>query len=139
RLLLGVLVVWRVTHLVNAEDGPGDVIVRIRRAVGDGFIGRLLDCFYCASLWIALPVALVVGETAIERALLWPALSAGGGVRGTRHVRARTRARPSRIGRALCRRQGAMKWRAAVNSGRRSRHPVIRRSSRAGHRSRPRS
>ena len=77
RLLLGVLVVWRVTHLVNAEDGPGDVIVRIRRAVGDGFIGRLLDCFYCASLWIALPIALVVGETAMERTLLWPALSAG--------------------------------------------------------------
>lgn len=76
RLLLGVLCVWRVTHLFQAEDGPWDAIVRIRRAAGDGFAGRLLDCFYCLSLWVSLPVALFLGQTAAERTLLWPALSA---------------------------------------------------------------
>jgi hypothetical protein len=77
RLLLGVLCVWRVTHLFQAEDGPWDVIVRIRRAAGEGFPGQLLDCFYCLSLWISLPLAWVVGRTGVERVLLWLAFSGG--------------------------------------------------------------
>ena len=76
-LLLGVLCVWRVTHLLQAEDGPWDVIVHVRRLAGEGFWGSLLDCFYCLSLWIAVPFALVIGPTTTERFLLWPALSAG--------------------------------------------------------------
>ena len=76
-LLLGLLCVWRLTHLLQAEDGPLDLIVRIRRMVGEGFLGRLLDCFYCLSLWIAAPFAFLLGETLIEQWLLWPALSAG--------------------------------------------------------------
>lgn len=76
-LVLGLLCVWRVTHLLQAEDGPWDLIVRLRRAVGDGFLGKLLDCFYCLSLWIAAPFAFLLGGPAIEQLLLWPALSAG--------------------------------------------------------------
>ncbi len=77
RLLLGVLCVWRITHLFQAEDGPWDVIVRIRRAAGDGWLGRLLDCFYCLSLWMAAPVAWAIGRGPIERVLLWLAFSGG--------------------------------------------------------------
>lgn len=76
-LLLGVLGVWRLTYLLHAEEGPWDLMARLRRAVGDGFWGRLLDCFYCLSLWIALPFAVLLGSTLTERLLLWPALSAG--------------------------------------------------------------
>ena len=76
-LVLGVLCVWRITHLLQAEDGPWDVIVRLRRVVGEGFWGSLLDCFYCLSLWIAAPFAFVLGETLTEQLLLWPAVSAG--------------------------------------------------------------
>lgn len=76
-LLVGVLAVWRITHLLWAEDGPGDIFVRLRRLVGDGFFGRLLDCFYCLSLWIALPFAWVLGGTWIDRGLLWFSLSGG--------------------------------------------------------------
>jgi len=77
RLLLGVLCVWRITHLFQAEDGPWDVIVHIRRAAGDGFFGKLLDCFYCLSLWFSLPLAWVIGKTMTERALMWLAFSGG--------------------------------------------------------------
>jgi hypothetical protein len=77
RLLLGTLCVWRVTHLFQAEDGPWDVVVRIRRAAGEGFPGQLLDCFYCLSLWLAVPFAFLVGEGWKEWFLLWLALSAG--------------------------------------------------------------
>ena len=77
RFVLGVLAVWRVTHLLYAEDGPWDTIVRVRRLAGAGFWGRLLDCFYCLSLWIAAPLAVLLGSGWAERLLLWPALSAG--------------------------------------------------------------
>lgn len=77
RFLLGLLFIWRVTHLLNAEDGPWDLVVRLRRWAGEGFFGQLLDCFYCLSIWIAAPLAVFLGEKAGERILLWPALSAG--------------------------------------------------------------
>jgi hypothetical protein len=73
---LGALSVWRITHFFHAEDGPADVSVRLRLWVGNGFIGNVLDCFYCLSVWVALPLAAVIGETWRERILLWPALSA---------------------------------------------------------------
>lgn len=75
--LLGVLSVWRLTHLLFAEDGPWDLIVRMRGWVGEGFWGKLLDCFYCLSLWIAVPFAFLIGEALKERLLLWLALSGG--------------------------------------------------------------
>jgi hypothetical protein len=36
-----------------------------------------MECFDCLSLWIAAPFALLVGTTWPQRALSWPALSAG--------------------------------------------------------------
>ena|SRR5689334_2998199 len=74
-LALGILGVWRITHLLNAEDGPWDAIIRLRRAAGDGFWAGVLDCYQCLSLWVAVPFAIVLGEGALERLLLWPALS----------------------------------------------------------------
>jgi hypothetical protein len=74
-LILAVLAVWRVTHLLNAEDGPWDVIFRLRRWAGTGFWASLMDCFYCLSLWIAAPTAYLVGTSWMERGLLWPAIS----------------------------------------------------------------
>jgi hypothetical protein len=76
-LALGILAVWRITHLLQAEDGPWDFVVRLRRQAAAGFWGRLLDCFLCLSLWIAAPVALLIAERWLEALLLWPALSAG--------------------------------------------------------------
>jgi hypothetical protein len=51
--------------------------VQLRRLLGSGLLGSLLDCFYCLSLWIAAPAALVLAERWKERLFLWPALSAG--------------------------------------------------------------
>ena len=76
-LVLGILAVWRISHLLHAEDGPWDILVRLRRKAGSGFWGQLLDCFYCLSIWIAIPFALLIGASWAERLLLWPALSAG--------------------------------------------------------------
>lgn len=75
--VVGVLVVWRITHLIQAEDGPWDVVVRLRARAGDGWVGQAMDCFYCLSLWIALPLAALLGANWLQQLLLWPALSAG--------------------------------------------------------------
>ena len=77
RFMLGLLTVWRITHLLHAEDGPWDIVVHLRRKAGNGFWGKLLDCFYCLSLWVAAPLAFLLGASWWERALLWPSLSAG--------------------------------------------------------------
>ena len=73
-LLMG-LVVWRLTHLFSDEDGPFDIIVRFRKLFGQGFFGSLLDCFYCLSIWIAIPFAIVLGERLGEILIYWGALS----------------------------------------------------------------
>ena len=77
RFILAVLATWRVTHLLASEDGPADLIVRFRSRLGRGWVGGLMDCFYCLSLWISLPLAWVVGRTGVERVLLWLAFSGG--------------------------------------------------------------
>lgn len=76
-LIVGVLAVWRITHLLQAEDGPWDLVVRLRRLAGTGFWGQLLDCFYCLSVWVAAPFAIYLGETPGQQFLLWLALSGG--------------------------------------------------------------
>lgn len=73
--ILVVLAVWRITHLLAAEDGPFNLLAWLRRQAGAGFWGSLMDCFYCLSLWIAAPFAFVMGRTWSEKLLLWPAIS----------------------------------------------------------------
>jgi hypothetical protein len=76
-LVLGILTVWRITHFLQAEDGPLDIVVLMRRSAGESVWGKLLDCFYCLSVWISLPFGIWLGGSWLERALLWPSLSAG--------------------------------------------------------------
>ena len=76
-LILGLLGVWRITHLFYGEDGPWDIFVRLRRVAGNSAWGSLLDCFYCLSIWVALPFAWLLGQDWKHRLLLWPALSGG--------------------------------------------------------------
>jgi hypothetical protein len=71
------LATWRVTHFFQAEDGPWDLSVRLRRAAGKSMFGRMLDCFYCLSLWIAAAVAPFLARDVVEGVLLWLALSGG--------------------------------------------------------------
>jgi hypothetical protein len=75
RFLVGALATWRVTHLLVEEDGPADVVVRLRQRAGDGWVGSALDCFYCLSIWTAAPVAAAVARRPRERLLTWLALS----------------------------------------------------------------
>lgn len=75
RFILSVLAVWRVAHLLAREDGPWDLFYRLRRRLGQGVLGALLDCFQCLSLWVAVPFAFFVAGSWPERAVVWLALS----------------------------------------------------------------
>ena len=76
RFLLAVLATWRLTHLLVLEDGPWDVVVRVRYALGDSLAGRAMDCFYCTSVWMAAPFALWLARGSIPMVVVtWLALS----------------------------------------------------------------
>jgi hypothetical protein len=70
KFLLAALAVWRVSQLLAREDGPWDILARVRR-----FGGRLFDCFYCLSLWVAIPAALWFRTSLADSVILWLALS----------------------------------------------------------------
>jgi len=75
RFVVAVLATWRATHLLASEDGPADLIVRFRARLGHGLAGKLMDCFYCLSLWIAAPAALFVSGTVLGWLFTWLAIS----------------------------------------------------------------
>ena len=66
--------VWRVTNLFVAEEGPWDVFGRIRRAAARAGI-RLMACFLCVSVWVAIPFALLLTLEWRALIVLIPALS----------------------------------------------------------------
>jgi hypothetical protein len=70
------LAVWRIAHLAHAEDGPWKVVARIRARVAGGFLGSVMGCLYCLSLWIAALFAGLIAQSWREGVLVWPALSA---------------------------------------------------------------
>lgn len=75
RFALASLAVWRLTHLLAEEDGPADVVFRLRGSAGAGRVGGLMDCFYCLSVWVAAPFSLVVARRPRDAPLAWLALS----------------------------------------------------------------
>jgi Protein of unknown function (DUF1360) len=77
QLSISVLAVWRITHLLSAEDGPWDSVFRFRKLFGQGFFGALLDCFYCLSIWIAIPFALWMSADWVTGIIHWLAISGG--------------------------------------------------------------
>jgi hypothetical protein len=75
KFALASLATWRITHLLADEDGPADLVVRVRARLGSGQLGSLMDCFYCLSVWVAAPLGLVVARRPREAPLAWVALS----------------------------------------------------------------
>lgn len=73
--ILAVLVTWRLTHLLAFEDGPWSLIAHLRRLARTGFLGDLLDCFNCLSLWVAAVVAVCLRPGIKNLVLVWLALS----------------------------------------------------------------
>lgn len=75
QLTVCILATWRLAHLLSKEDGPFDIIYLLRKKAGVGFLGSLLDCFYCLSIWVALPFAYWMALNWKVLLLLWMAIS----------------------------------------------------------------
>ena len=75
--IVAALAVWRLSHALWGEDGPWDVFARTRSLAGETFLGRTLDCFYCLSLWLAIPFAFVASSHPLGVIVSWPAISGG--------------------------------------------------------------
>lgn len=69
------LAVWRVTHLIAEEDGPGDVVALARERLGSSALGGLMDCFYCLSIWVAAPFGVWLSLDLASGVVTWLALS----------------------------------------------------------------
>ncbi|MEX0288694.1 MAG: DUF1360 domain-containing protein [Flavobacteriaceae bacterium] len=70
-----VLAVWRITHFFSREDGPFEIVIEFRKLLGQGFLGNLLDCFFCLSLWISIPFVFLLTKDLKWGVVLWLAIS----------------------------------------------------------------
>lgn len=56
------LAVWRLTKIVNEEEGPFEIFKYIRASFPTdgkrGWIGRGIYCFWCVSFWFGLAIGL---------------------------------------------------------------------------------
>ena len=75
RFTLASLATWRLSHLLAEEDGPADLVVRLRVRLGTSQLGELMDCFACTSIWVAAPLAATVTRRTRDVPLVWLALS----------------------------------------------------------------
>ena len=74
---LGTLAVWRIAHLLQAEDGPGMWSSTCVAELGQDSRGSSSIAFYLSECMDAAPFAVHLGETWSRRIILWLALSAG--------------------------------------------------------------
>jgi hypothetical protein len=89
------LATWRLAHLLAEEDGPWDVVLRLRARLGTSVAGAAMDCVHCMALWIAAPLALVVAGDLPGWLLAWPAIA------GAASLAARLVERPAAAGEGL--------------------------------------
>jgi hypothetical protein len=78
--MIAALATWRVAALLVREDGPFDVFAHLRRLLGAGMAGRVLDCFYCTSLWVAAPAAVWLVGLSGRLLVVWLAVSGAAGL-----------------------------------------------------------
>jgi hypothetical protein len=67
--VIAALAVYRVSALIAIEDGPFDVMARLRGRIDptqSNWIGRGLRCVVCVSFWISIPAVWLIGGW------LWP-------------------------------------------------------------------
>ena len=64
------IIAWRLTHLISLEDGPFDLIIKLRTLLGNSFFGKLMDCFYCTSVWVGLIGGIYAGDNLVQIIIL---------------------------------------------------------------------
>lgn len=75
-LLLAIIATWRITFMLTEEVGPYMLIHKLRRKLANK---EWIDmyCFYCMSIWVATPIALIYTKDLWEFIISIFALSGG--------------------------------------------------------------
>lgn len=88
-LLILVLATWRVSSLLAREEGPYDVLHKLRYYLGvryneysephsDKMLGQLVLCIWCNSIWVGFLIAVASNPFSVYSYTIVPlALSAG--------------------------------------------------------------
>ena len=86
---------WRISNMIQREDGPFDIFVRFREFIGltrvedlplneqllypnnefvhnGNFFAKLVECIWCLSVWVGFAISLYLGITNIIEASLVP-------------------------------------------------------------------
>lgn len=68
--------------MLQDEEGPFAIFARIQAWAASrpdrvGGINHGFDCFYCLSIWVTLPVALVIAPNLFLFFIYWLAISGG--------------------------------------------------------------
>lgn len=58
-VVLSALAVYYLTYCITQLDGPGDVFLKLRDKWLSGVFRDAVSCFYCLSVYIAVPFALM--------------------------------------------------------------------------------
>lgn len=71
---LAVFAIYRIARMIAEEDGPAFVFKRLRDHFTDdkSWIAVGLRCFYCVSIWAALPIAILLVVAGGWDEWLWP-------------------------------------------------------------------
>lgn len=89
--LLCCLATWRLSSLFVNEPGPFEIFAKLRAVLGVTYdeytnckssgLATIFCCIYCMSIWVSLPLAIVIGIYRGDSPLIvgvdWLAFSAG--------------------------------------------------------------
>lgn len=68
-LLIGPIVIWRMTHMMQEENGPFAVFARIRAFIAShtsdrvGGVNEGYNCFKCLSVWLSMLYAVGLSDS----------------------------------------------------------------------------
>lgn len=70
-LIVLALATWRIAYLLVKEAAPFDIMTRIRSYTT---LGGMLDCIYCASVWVSIAVYIAL-QTSLSHVVYIAAVS----------------------------------------------------------------
>lgn len=77
--VLAVLATYRISTLIALDDGPFDILARMREEIGqETWVGRGLHCPICIGFWVALAAAAAMPDMTLQMVGLWWLAIAGG-------------------------------------------------------------
>jgi hypothetical protein len=88
RIAVAALAVWKVCQILAYEDGPWDLVIRLRKSLYrerdrlknreriSGQVLLMISCVSCSSFWVSIPAAFWVTSIWQDRIVSWLCVAA---------------------------------------------------------------